>query len=129
MTDSIENIDNVDPEASEDKHVLRQVGMMMEQVSGPSWLAIADKITPDHISTVLKQVGRSQENNHKRNKLAQRERFAYVSIATGIFIFLTIYLFPENQDIYQQILEWAGILLTGGIGGYGIGIRKSNRSK
>lgn len=129
MTDSIENIDSGNIEDNEDKHMLRQVGMMMEQVSGPSWLAISDKITPKHISTVLEQVGISQQNSDKQSLLARIERFAYVAIVTGMLIFFTIYLFPRDQDMYVQILEWAGILLTGGIGGYGLGIRKSKRSE
>ena len=81
MTDTIEN---VDPGVGEDQHVLRQVGMMMEPVSGPPWLAIAGQITSDHISTVLGQVGRSQENDQEKTN-QHSESVSRMSILGHVF--------------------------------------------
>lgn len=50
MTNSVENVDS---EINVGERVLRQMGITVEQVSGHSYLAIADKITSDHISIVL----------------------------------------------------------------------------
>lgn len=122
-------VENVDPEINVGERVLRQMGMTVEQVSGPSWLAIADKITSDHISTVLDHVGKSQEIDLEKSKWARWERFVYVLIGTGILVCLTIFIFPKDQEVYMQILEWAGIFFAGGVGGYGIGVRKNNRTR
>ena len=60
MTHPVENVDVEDPELSAKQDMLRQIGMGMEvkQISGPPWLAIADKVTSEHITTILGHVGK-----------------------------------------------------------------------
>ena len=135
MTHSVDNVDpedNVDlddTEFSAKQRVLHQMGMEVKQISGPPWLAIADKVTPDHITTILGHVGKSQEIDFKKNEWARWERVIYAFLVTGILICLTIFIFPRNQETYLQILEWAGLFFAGGFGGYGIGVRRRSRAR
>lgn len=41
------------------KGMLRQFAMQIQKISGPPWLAISDKITSDHITTILEHSGKS----------------------------------------------------------------------
>jgi len=47
-------------------------------------------------------------------------RLAYVGIAIIVFIFMTIYMLPEQSDLYFQFLQGAGLFVSGLAGGYGI---------
>ena len=125
----LEKPDLEDSELSVGKSVLRRIGMEVSRVSGPPWLAISDKVTPDHISTILGHFGKSQEIDLEKSKLARLERIMYVFLGVAILVCMTLFIFPENQEIYLQILEWAGLFFAGGFGGYGIGVRRSSRSR
>ena len=128
MTHSVENPDIEEPRHDEPEEFVRRMAMRFQQVSGPPWLAISDKVTSEHITEILGQSGRSQEINLRKSIGARWERFAYVALGTIFLVFLTIFVLPKHPDMYAQILEWAGLFLAGGLGGYGIGIRRSSRA-
>lgn len=128
MTPPIENPDIEEPRPDEPEEFIRRMGMQFQQVSGPPWLAISDKITSEHITTMLEHSGRSQEIDLKKSTGARWERFAYVALGIIFLVFLTMFLLPKHPDMYAQILEWAGLFLAGGLGGYGIGIRRRSRA-
>jgi len=127
MSDIIERSDHQEERVDSNDDVVSQLGVRIQQMSGPPWLSFADKFTSDHISTALGHLGRSQEIDSDERKEAHRERLVYVGIGAALFVFLTIFILPENQQIYSQILEWVGLFVAGGLGGYGLGIRR-NRS-
>lgn len=104
------------------------MGMEFQQVSGPPWLAIADKITSEHITTVLDHSGKSQEIEHKESKGARQERLIVLGLMAGLLVFFTLIVLPESPDIYAQILGAISLFFAGGIGGYGIGINRGRRS-
>lgn len=128
MTHPIENPDIEEPHPHEPEEFIRRMGMQFQQVSGPPWLAISDKITSEYITTMLEHSGRSQEIDLKKSTGARWERFAYVALGIIFLVFLTMFLLPKHPDMYAQILEWAGLFLAGGLGGYGIGIRRRSRA-
>ena len=105
------------------------MGMEVKQISGPPWLAIADKVTSEHITTILGHVGKSQEIDLEKSKGARWERIVYTLLVVGVLVCLTIFIFPENEETYLQILEWAGLFFAGGFGGYGIGVWRSSRAR
>ena len=47
-------------------------------------------------------------------------RLAYVRIAVIIFSFMTVYMLPEQSDLYFQFLQGVGLFVSGLAGGYGI---------
>ena len=82
----------------------------------------------DSVAHFPRNIHKSQEIDLKKNTGARWERVAYVILGVGLFILLTIYLLPEERELYRQILEWAAVFSAGGLGGYGIGIRRNNRA-
>ena len=128
MTEIIENPDTEESEPQVPDEIIRMFGMHFKHMSGPPWLAVADKITSDHITTVLGHFGKSQENDHIEGKGARWERVAYVSLGVIVFLFLTIFVMPRDTDTYKQMLQWLGIFSAGGVGGYGIGLRRGRHN-
>jgi len=70
-------------------------------------------------------LGKSQEIDSDERKGARRERLGYVGIGAALLVFFTIFILPENPQIYSQILEWVGLFIAGGLGGYGLGVHRS----
>ena len=64
----------------------------------------------------------------KKSMGAWRERLIYVGLGACLLIFLTLVVLPDSPEMYAQMLEWICLLLAGGLGGYGIGIRRRNRA-
>ncbi len=66
-------------------------------MSGPPWLALKDKITPEHISTILNGASKQNDLSHQDNKESRRYKMWYTLIAVAVFVFLTMYVMPKVQ--------------------------------
>ena len=97
--------------------------------TGPSYHPIFSKFESEHISQFLSQ---SHELNKDERQLERSNRWfrlAYGLMGLGVFVFLTLFLLPENSGLYIEILKGLGIFAAGAAGGYGIkAYRDSSRT-
>lgn len=97
--------------------------MQMRSVSSPETEAMK-KITSEHITSymdIMHEDMRKGYEEKKHNKI-------FVTIAlvlVMIFIIVIIILLKSTPDIMEKVIYTAGGFITGIIGGYGLGKRKS----
>lgn len=99
--------------------ISREISSFFAQ-SGQRYHPIFDKFGPEHVSQFLK-------NSHERDTATRRQlstdrnyTLAYFVVIVGIFIFLAVFLLPDNREIFVEILKAVGIFIAGGFGGYGL---------
>jgi len=102
MSDIIERSDYQEERIDRNDVVVSQFSVRIQQMSGPPWLSFSDTITSDHISTLLGHLGKSQEIDSDERKEARCECPVYVGIGTALLIFFTIFILPENQNIFSD---------------------------
>lgn len=98
--------------------------------SGRRYHPVFDKFEPEHVSQFLK-------NSHERDTATRRQlstnrnyAFAYFVVIVGIFIFLAVFLLPDNKELFVEILKAIGYVTVGGFGGYGLhGYISENRNR
>jgi len=73
MSDIIDRSDHQEKRVDSNDDVVSQLGVRIQRMSGPPWLSFSDRITSDHISTVL-----GTWESHKRLTL-MKERGHVVS--------------------------------------------------
>ena len=88
--------------------------------SGSVYHAIFDKFETQHVTQFLKEASKNDAARLKMQMGNRWFRFAYFGIATMVFIFLTVFLLPEQSDVYLQFLQCLGLFVAGLAGGYGI---------
>ena len=76
--------------------------------SGPVYHPIFDKFETQHVTQFLKDSSESDAAKHKMRMGNRWFRLAYVVLATVVFIFLTMFLLPDQSDLYFQILQGLG---------------------
>ena len=88
--------------------------------SGPAYHPIFDKFEAQHVTQFLKDLAEHDAAKHRMLMGNRWFRLAYVGIAIIVFIFMTIYMLPEQSDLYFQFLQGVGLFVSGLAGGYGI---------
>lgn len=84
-----------------------------------------EKMSSENITQYLSGV---EENDKRQFEFAKSNRLfylAYVIIGIGAILFLLIYLFPRDRDLFLQIL---GLIISFG-GGFGIGRSYKNNDE
>lgn len=91
---------------------------------------IFDKFGPEHVSQFL-EISRERDAATRRQLSSDRIfMFSYFAVIVGIFIFLTIFLLPDNEEIFVNIVTGIGFFTAGGLGGYGWhAYRSGNRER
>ena len=97
------------------------VDVALTMFRGPHPHPLLGKITEDHISKVLDDVGKENERNFELRKSARVYGVIYTVIAVAVFVFVTIYLSGTDSELYKDILSHL-IAIVGGLGG-GVGIK------
>ena len=110
-------------QASGHSIISREMSAFFAQ-SGQRYHPIFDKFESEHVSQFLK-------NSHDLDAATRRQlstdrffRFAYFFFIVGLLVFLTIFLLPDNREIFVDILKAVSFLTAGGLGGYGYGFYK-----
>lgn len=94
-----------------------RMAMMQTFSRGPAVHPLLEKFTAGHIDKVLDY---SQEDDKNEFSLRRSNRYfnlSYVIIGLSVFIFLIVFLAPQNIDLLKDILK----LLVAFIGGVGSG--------
>ena len=88
--------------------------------SGPLYHPIFDKLESEHVTQFLSSAREREENEFRYKTTGRWFRIAYVLIGIAAFSALTVFLVPDQSDIYFDILKSVGIFGAGVAGGYGI---------
>lgn len=81
---------------------------------------VFDKMTPEHVTMFLEHSHEHERDNYKYKKSDRWFFLVYFMLVIGIFMFLTVYLLPNDRDLYMEILKLVGAVAVGGFGGYGV---------
>jgi len=111
----------------EDVKKVVEFGMSMQRFSGPMPNPLFDKITSDHITTILAQSKSEDENGFTFAKQGRWFVLLIILIFVALFIFLVMYLSSDNPQLLNEIIKTV-VLVAGGLGaGYGVKSVRSNR--
>ncbi len=127
-----EELEAIEPE--ELKAVQKGIEYMfqMRHSSGPFPPEILQKITPEHITSVIERGSKDDERNFIFAKSGRAWNFAYT--VTGmlffatLFIFLTIFLGERDLNAYRDILQDLFLFAAGFGSGFGIKAAFSKKS-
>ena len=117
---------NVSQDASPDipkgqKKILEKFSVMQSIM--PMQNPIVEKLTPEHISTILTNSDKESERYFKQNQFNRTATFIFGIITLGILAFI-MFVFKENiKDIHDILLSIVSAVI-GAVGGYGYGLKK-----
>ena len=127
QTDSIpqimENIENSKDIPKEQIAIIEESLTMMSVIQNSSDSLMAKKITDKHIEKYLEDSGENMRLSYKDNTQHRIFLVAIIIVMT-ILIGFIIYTFKDSPDVIEKIILAAGGLISGGIGGYGLGKSK-----
>ncbi len=88
---------------------------------------IAEKIEPDHITTIIKNADEDSNREYSDRKSVRRYTVAYLSIGLVAFGLLTYFLVNKDANIYFDAIKIIAAVLGGFGGGFGLGYYKSKK--
>ena len=106
--------------------VKKMIGMSMQMggIISPQ-MELMKKMTPEHVSEFLDTQKKTMQNQFKENRENKIFLFSVLTIVL-IFIVVLIVLLKDKPEIMEKVLYALGGLITGILGGYGLGKSKSN---
>lgn len=119
-----ELLENVPPEHRKEIEKFMISTVQMRGVSMPE-MELMKKINDEHITTYLESAKEEMEMSYKER--GQNKFFiAGVLLSTMIFIVVIILILKDIPDVMEKVLYALIGLVTGILGGYGIGKNKSD---
>lgn len=106
------------------ERVIREVFGM---VTGPTQSPVARKITSEHIDRIIENDGRAQQHNHT-HRTHRLIAWGLAFFSAMVFILILVTMFKDNDRIVTHLLTAAFSLLTGFLGGFGLGYGRSRDS-
>lgn len=88
--------------------------------SGPMHHPIFGKFESEHVTMFLEHAHKSDESASKYRSSNRWFRLGYVGIVVVFFVFLTVFLLPDQSVVYFDILKGLALFLGGAGGGYGL---------
>ena len=93
---------------------------------GPAYHPIFDKFEGEHVTQFLAQ---SHQSDEAERGLRRSGRWFKVAIlGAGVFVFLTVWLLPEQSELYTEMVKSACVFAAGLAGGYGLKACQDQRS-
>ena len=79
-------------------------------------------VDSDHVtlSQVLSQAHATDEDERNLRRSNRWLHVAYTALGLGVFLFLTVWLLPEQSALYTEIVNGMGLFAAGLAGGYGL---------
>lgn len=135
-SNEIENITNNEIEnqsESEDvhksltKHVIeRHVRMFGEGMPFPN--PLLEKMNEEHITKLLQQKEDDSKRNFNKLIIDRITLVIFLIVFVILIIFFTKTLATTNPNLYSKIIEYVLVSGISGLGGYGLGLKKGQRS-
>lgn len=133
QNNNFEKIEKIAHEELEEAKKSMEYLISMRQFTGPMPPQIFDKITPEHITSIIEQQGQLDERNFSLAKTARGWNFVNAILAMtffgGLFIFLTLFLGAKDIEAYKSILQDFFLFAAGFSGGFGLKAAFSKRNK
>jgi len=112
------------------KEIQQRIRMMMSSSMGSvrSGHPLFDKFTDEHVHKYLDYIQKDDDNAFDIQRSNRWFHLTYVVIGICVFLFLMIYLIPQDKALFDQIFKML-VAFAGGFGsGYGVK-RFKDRSK
>lgn len=126
--DPEEDEDDGDEDGSPPMRISPRVQEIMAMFSsfGPAPFPLAEKLTPEHISTLL-DIDRQKVNNERAS---ENEGRRYGLIAAAMFLvfvllMLGLLLWRGNDALTEKVIIGTVTLIAGALGGYGVGTTRN----
>ncbi len=117
-------LENVPKEGRHEVKKMIGMSMQMGGIISPQ-MELMKKMTPEHVSEFLDTQKKTMQNQFKENRENKIFLFSVLTIVL-IFIVVLIVLLKDKPEIMEKVLYALGGLITGILGGYGLGKSKSN---
>ena len=78
------------------------------------------KFEPEHVTQFLNYAHENETAEARFRSSSRWFRLGYIGIAVGVLVLLTVFLLPDNRELYFEILKGAAIFAGGVGGGYGL---------
>lgn len=115
--------DEHDPSA-----VVQQLVARFTRTSGPAYHPIFDKFEGEHVTQFLSQSHQSDEAERGLRRSGRWFKALYATLGVGVFVFLTVWLLPEQSQLYTEIVKSVCLFAGGVAGGYGLKAYQDRRT-
>ena len=88
--------------------------------SGPAVHPIYEKMEPGHVTQIIDSAFARDRDRARQLRTDRWFRLFYAVLGIGMFVFLTLWLLPDQADLYVKLLQGLGLFFAGGAGGYGL---------
>ena len=106
----------------------QQLVARFTRTTGPAYHPIFDKFEGEHVTQFLAQSHQSDDAERGLRRSGRWFKAVYVTLGVGVFIFLTVWLLPEQAELYTEIVKSACLFAAGLAGGYGLKAYQDHRS-
>ena len=97
--------------------------------SGPTFHPIFEKFNFEHVTQFLNNVRDRDQEEARFRRTGRWFRLGYVIMAIILFAALTVFLLPDEADLYFKLLQGLGVFGAGLAGGYGIRTYQERRGE
>jgi hypothetical protein len=124
--DAVEERGDGDGPARPPRKVLREILAMVGTQWGPPQHPLAEKITAEHITTML-EIDRERVKNQREDERDHRKGFIFLFCAFFVFVLITLFmlLWSGNDELTEKVLIGVVTSVASGLGGYGLGKSRS----
>ena len=97
--------------------------------SGPTFHPIFEKFSFEHVTQFLENVRDHDREEARFRRNGRWFRLGYIAMAVTVFAALTVFLLPEQAEMYFKLLQGLGVFAAGLAGGYGIRTYQERREE
>ena len=124
-SEQAEILENLPPEAKQAIEMM----ISMQSISGRTPNPLISKINEEHITKILDQSAKEEENLYKDAQLSKIYALVYTLLIICLIIFLVVFLSGNNKPLLTAIMDKALYALAGFGGGYGLKAYQDSKSK
>jgi hypothetical protein len=101
---------------------MREIRSVMSMSMGRMSHPIVEKLTPEHITTILQHGNEQDGRDFQSAGYIRRYFFLTLVLFVVLFVFLTVYFVGQGKvDLYFKVLSYFGTFVAGLLGGFGGG--------
>ncbi len=109
-----------DPGQLRARAVVGQLVAGVTRPSEPTHHPLFDKFESAHVTQFLNHAHELENADRKFQRGNRWFKLLYTLVGVGVFVFLSVWLLPEQSDLYLEILKGLVFVVAGAGGGYGL---------
>ena len=109
--------------------VMQELSAQFMRTSGPAYHPIFDKFDSEHVTQFLSQAHAADEAERNVRRSNRWFHATYTGLGVGVFLFVTVWLLPEQSALYAEIVKGMGLFAGGLAGGYGLKAYQDRKSQ